>query len=180
MKNMISICGAALIAAAIATPAAAQVPGTYSGTTADGSGLSFVVGTDPNTGSLAVTSASIFFSAPCRGSTYVLNTGWGFGLADDIANGKVTISQVDNYFHFAITLDFSSDGQSATGKITSTSPTLYPVSTRPTKALICTSPKQALNLTLEVGAQPAKLKVNQQSVHRNATDENVKSDEASE
>jgi hypothetical protein len=157
MKRIINATGAAIIAAAIATPAMAQVAGTYAGTSADGNGLTFVVGTDPNTGDLAVTSASIFFSAPCKNSTYVLNTGWGFGLNSDIAtNGRVTISSNDNYFTFEIHLDFASDGQSATGTIVSTSPTLDPVGPRPTHALICTSPKQALTLTLQASSDAAQ------------------------
>jgi hypothetical protein len=155
-KNIINACGAAIIAAALATPAIAQVEGTYVGTSADGNGLTFIVGTDPNTGDLAVTSASIFFTAPCKNSTYVLNTGWGFGLNSDIKFRRVAISSNDNYFAFAITLDFASDGQSATGTITSTSPTLTPVGPRPTHALICTSPKQELALTLQPAADAAQ------------------------
>ena len=165
MKSMIGVCGAAMMAAAIATPAAAQVAGTYSGTSADGQSLTFVVATDPNTGELAVTSAGIYFSAPCRDSTYILNTGWGFGLAADIKKGTVRISEYDNYYHFAVTLTFASDGQSATGTIASTSPTLYPDSAKPTKALFCTSPEQALSLTLQLDAPatPAP-QVNQRNI----------------
>jgi hypothetical protein len=155
-KNIINACGAAIIAAALATPAIAQVEGTYEGTSADGNGLTFVVGTDPNTGDLAVTSASVFFTAPCKNSTYVLNTGWGFGPTSDIKNRRASIISDDNYFSFKITLDFASDGQSATGTITSTSPTLTPVGPRPTHALICTSPKQALALTLQPAADVAQ------------------------
>lgn len=155
MRSLINVYSAAIVAAVIATPAAAQVVGTYQGTSTDGQGLTFVVGTDTNTGELAVTSATIFFSAPCKGSTYVLDTGWGFGLTDDIKKGKVSISATDNYFTFAVTLDFASDGQSATGTVTSISPTLEPVGKRPTKALICTSPKQDLTVTLQPADAPA-------------------------
>jgi hypothetical protein len=157
MKRIINATGAAIIAAAIATPVMAQVAGTYSGTSVDGNGLTFVVGTDPNTGDLAVTSATIFFSAPCKGSSYVLNTGWGFGLNSDIAaNGKVTITSNGNYYAFDVHLDFSSDGQSATGTVVSVSPTLDPVGPRPTHALICTSPKQALALALQASSDAAQ------------------------
>jgi hypothetical protein len=154
MKSIIY--GAAIIAAAIATPAIAQVEGTYGGTSADGNGLTFVVGTDPSTGNLAVTSATIFFTAPCKNSTYVLNTGWGFGLTADIKDGKVSITSNGNYFSFHIGLDFASDGQSATGEIVSTSPTLTPVGPKPTHALICTSPKQDLTLTLQASSDAAQ------------------------
>jgi hypothetical protein len=149
MKSLINACGGAILAAALATPAAAQVAGTYAGTTADGVGLSFVVGTDSNNGDLALTSAGINFTAPCKNSTYVLNTGWGFGLTADIVHHKVSYVAIDNYFVFTFSLDFSSDGQSATGTITSVSPTLTPVSNKPKKALFCESPKQGMTLTLQ-------------------------------
>jgi hypothetical protein len=160
MKTIINAFGAAIIAAALATPAMAQVPGTYAGTSADGNGVKFVVGTDSTTGELAVTSASIIFSAPCRNSTYVLNTGWGFATVADINRArKVLIAANGNFFRFNIALDFASDGQSATGTILSTSPTLYPVGPKPTHALICTSPKQDLTVTLQPssGAAPKEL-----------------------
>jgi len=155
MKSLFSACGGALLAAALATPAAAQEAGVYAGTSADGVGIQFTVGTDSGNGDLALTSAGIGFSAPCKNSTYVLNTGWGFGLTADIVNRKVKYVAIDNYFVFTFSLDFSADGQTATGTIISVSPTLSPVSNKPKKALICTSPKQTLSLTL----QPASAKV---------------------
>jgi hypothetical protein len=149
MKSLFNVCGGAILAAALATPAAAQVAGVYAGTSADGVGIQFTVSTDPNTGDLALTSAGIGFSAPCKNSTYVLNTGWGFGLTADIANRKVSYVAIDNYFVFTFNLKFSSDGQSATGSITSVSPTVSPVSNKPNKALFCESPKQDMTLTLQ-------------------------------
>src|SRR5471032_1019850 len=160
MKTIINACGAAIIAAALATPAMAQVAGTYAGTSTDGNAVKFVVGTDSTTGEFAVTSASIVFSAPCKNSTYVLNTGWGFATLADINRARsVVIAAHDNFFRFNIALDFASDGQSATGTILSTSPTLFPVGPKPTHALICTSPKQNLTLTLQSssGAAPREL-----------------------
>jgi hypothetical protein len=157
MKRSINIFGAAIVATVIAAPAMAQVAGTYGGTSADGNGVTFVVGTDPSTGNLAVTSATIFFTAPCKNDTYVLNTGWGFGLTQDIAaNGRVTISETGNYYTFYVALDFASDGQSVTGTIISISPTLTPVGPRPTHALICTSPRQALTATLQASSDAAQ------------------------
>jgi hypothetical protein len=147
MKSFITACGGALLAAALATPAAAQTAGTYNGTSADGSGLSFVVGTDSGTGKPAVTNATIFFTAPCKGSSYVLGTGWGFGLTADINKGKVKYTAIDNYFVISFDLVFS--GDTATGTIKSISPTLTPVSAKPKKALICTSPTQSLSVSLQ-------------------------------
>ena len=164
MRSLISVCSAAMVAAALATPAAAQVVGTYSGTSADGQSLTFVVGTDTTSGEPAVTAATGYFSAPCRGSSYVLETGWGFGTLNDIKKGKTKISVSGNYFTIAVSLDFASDGQSATGTITSISPTLEPVGTRPTKALICTSPKQDLTVAL----QPADVPTGTSKAHNEA------------
>jgi len=153
MKSLFNACGVALLATTLATPAAAQVAGTYSGTSADGSGLTFVVGTDSGNGNPAVTNATIFFSAPCKKSSYVLNTGWGFGLTADIVHHKVKYTAIDNYFVISFSLDFS--GDTATGTITSISPTLSPVSAKPKKALICESPSQSLSVSLP--SEPARV-----------------------
>jgi hypothetical protein len=150
MKGIINVGGAAIIAAMLATPATAQEQGTYSGTSADGQNLSFVVGTDPNTGYPALVSAGLSFSAPCKNSTVVFTSAWGFGLMQDIIDRKTgQFSQTDAYFTFDLKLDFTVDGQSATGTIRTYSPTLDPVSSKPTKALFCESPEQALSLTLQ-------------------------------
>jgi hypothetical protein len=149
MKSLFKACGGIILAAALATPAAAQEAGIYAGTSADGVGIQFTVSTDPNTGDLALTSAGIGFSAPCKNSTDVLNTGWGFGLTADIVNSKVTYEAIDNYFVFDFSLTFSSDGQTATGTITSYSPTVTPLTDKPKKALFCVSPKQTMSLTLQ-------------------------------
>jgi hypothetical protein len=148
MKIMTSLLATAVAAAAIATPVAAQVPGTYSGTTADGQSVSFVVATDPNNGEYALTSASINFSAPCKNQDYTLNTGWGFGLEADIVKRRVVTTQSGNYFYFAINLLFSTDGQSATGTLESISPTLFqtPTATKPNTSAYCESPKASPDL----------------------------------
>ena len=51
MNCIISVCGAAIIAFALVTPAAAVdvAPGTYNGMSADGNDLTIVVATDPRT-----------------------------------------------------------------------------------------------------------------------------------
>jgi hypothetical protein len=150
MKGIINVGAAAIIAAMLATPAAAQEAGTYTGTSADGQGLTFVVGQDSGTGNLAITSAGISFSAPCRNSTVVLNQDWGTGLLQDIIHRKTgKFSLTDAYFTFTLQIDFSADGQSATGTIKTFSPTLDPIGSAPTKALFCESPEQTLSLTLQ-------------------------------
>jgi hypothetical protein len=149
-------CAAVGLAALMAGPAAAQVAGVYSGNSADGNGLSFTVATDSNTGALAVTSALVFFTAPCKGSTFVLNTGWGWGPTSDIADHKVTSVTDGTYFNITFSLKFAADGQSATGTIVSVSPALDNSAGPAKKALFCTSPKQTLSLALQPpGAKPA-------------------------
>jgi len=148
---------AAALVAALASPAAAQVAGTYSGTTADGNNVSFTVGTDPNTGNLALTSASVSISALCSdGSTF--NTGWGFGFSPlpDISHHKVTSDGGGPYLTTDFSLTFSADGQSATGTIYEAVPTLTPVGPKPKKALFCSSAQQSMGLTLQSGSDKPK------------------------
>jgi hypothetical protein len=167
------------MAASLAKPAAAQEVGVYAGTSADGQDISFTVADDPNNGELELVSAGINFSAPCKNSTYVLNSNWGFGLSSDITNGKVSFVNQDNYFKFTVKLTFSADGQSATGFITSVSPTLYPATGTPTHSLFCTSPRQALSLTLQPADAPA-IKVEHQSTRRNAAQSGAEADNTEE
>jgi hypothetical protein len=115
MKRLFDVCGGAILAGALATPAAAQVVGTYRGTAADGTDIAFLVSTDASTGNLALTGAGIDFAAPCKNSSYVLISGWGFDLLADIVNRKVSYVAVNNYFVFTFNLKFSGDGHSATG-----------------------------------------------------------------
>lgn len=140
---------AAALAGALALPAAAQVAGTYAGTTADGNPLSFTVATDVNTGLLTVTEGGLSFSALCNdGSTF--NTGWGyFVTAPDIVNRKVSYVQTFPYFVFTVSLKFSMDGQSATGTVMSVSPELSPAGPKPKKALFCTSASQSFGVSLQ-------------------------------
>ncbi len=143
---------AAALAAAVASPAAAQVAGTYSGTSADGNSVSFVVGSDPSNGDLALTSASIGFSALCSdGSTLNAGIGFGFYPLADIVNHRTTSRGGGNYNTTDLSLTFSADGQTANGFIYSVSPTLSPVGPAPKKALICKSARQPMGLTLQSG-----------------------------
>jgi hypothetical protein len=90
MRDVFIACGAIILAAAFANPAAAQLQGTYTGTSADGQGLTFVVGTDANNSEPEITSASVSFIAPCKKSTYTLYQGEGWGPNADVVSGKVT------------------------------------------------------------------------------------------
>jgi hypothetical protein len=149
---------AALMVAGVG-PAAAQVAGVYSGTSMDGNGITLDVSTDTGTGLLAVTGASIGFSALCSdGST--LNSGWGYGLTQDILNRKVKNTTAGYYFTITFDVTFSRDGQSATGTISTVSPTLSPVGAKPKKALFCTSASQPLGLTLQADGAKVRPPVN--------------------
>ena len=147
MKSLLSACGGVLLAAALATPASAQLQGTYTGTSADGQGLTFVVGTDPNNSEPEVTGASVGFSAPCKNSIYTLNEGEGWGPNADIVNHKVTTIFSFPGFYNKLTLKFSSNGQTATGTIESIAPYLNPANSPPKNSLFCESPKQTMSVT---------------------------------
>jgi hypothetical protein len=153
MKKFAITGGLAILAASLATPAAATVtvePGTYVFTAADSSTQTYTVTIDSN-GNTAVTGLSVGFNEVCRVSgiepPYSLITGWGFGGDYVIGKtGKVTISATGNYFTFDITLDFGANGTATVGTITSYGVTLYPenpFSAHPTHALFCESPRQA-------------------------------------
>jgi len=152
MKRLLTAAAAVAALAAAAGPTAAQVAGTYSGTSADGNGVSFTVATDPNNGDLAITSASISISALCSdGSTF--NTGWGFGFSPlpDIINHKVTSKGGGPYLTTDLNLTFSADNQSAKGFILEIVPTLTPVGPAPKKALICRTKRQTMGVNLQPG-----------------------------
>jgi len=126
-----------------------QTTGFYKGTSADGSTVEFQVAADSSTGKLAVTNATVFFSAPCKGVVTTISTGWGYGLLADIVNRKVINSTNGPFFDISFNLLFSADGQSAAGNIASISPDLYtvPGASKASRALFCTSPKQTMSLT---------------------------------
>jgi hypothetical protein len=152
MKNTI-LCGALAAAASIMAghPAAAQVAGTYSGSSADGSGVSFTVATDPSNGDLAITSAVIFYGAPCKASTVTNYGGWGYGLNADIVNGVTSNNTYTPNFDITFSLKFSADGQTATGDITTLIGILDTDETPPKKSLFCESKKQKMSVSLQSG-----------------------------
>ena len=156
MKYVLSACGAAIVAVALATSATAAVtvePGVYVFQAADGSTQTFTVTID-GSGFTAVTSLGVGFIAPCKVSgtepPYTFESGWGFGGDYVIANnGKVKFTAAGNYFTFDKSLDFGAGGTATGGTITSYSVTLYPENpfiSKPTKALFCEAPSQAMTL----------------------------------
>lgn len=138
----VSIALAALGALSFAAPGQAQQVGTYSGTTADGSGLSFTVGTDPNNGAFEFTGAGIGFNAFCKRSNYDWGTGWGFGLSQDIVSGSnnvVVNANSYNYFYINYKLTFV-DANTIQGTVNTVTAALEP-GDPPTKADFCKAPK---------------------------------------
>jgi hypothetical protein len=146
MKHLMS---AALIIGMAGGPAAAQVAGTYSGTAKDGSNVTFTVSTDTSTGLLAVTAAGINFQAPCKGESYTLYQGEGYGMTADINNGAVSNTTYYSDFYIAFSLKFAKNGQTATGSVEVIAPALYTANTPPTKALFCESKKQTMSVSLQ-------------------------------
>jgi hypothetical protein len=152
MKSILIASGAALFAAALATPAAAVTvePGVYIFEAPDTTTQTITVSIDGN-GDTAVTSLNISFIAPCRitatETAYTLDSDWGFGGDYVIKpDGKVTFSATGNYFTFDVTLEFGNNGTATVGTITSYGATLYPQNpavAHPTHALFCISPYQA-------------------------------------
>lgn len=144
---------AALIASvAAASPAMAQVAGTYSGTAKDGSDVTFTVATDTATGKLAVVSAGINFIAPCKGVSYTLYQGEGYGMTADITNGAVSNTTDYPNFYIVFSLKFAKNGQTATGLEEVISPALYPPNATPAKSVFCESKRQAMSVSLQTTA----------------------------
>jgi hypothetical protein len=146
MKRLLAT---AALAAAFASPAAAQVAGTYAGTSADGQSVTVYVGTDPITSNLAIVGAAIFYNAPCKGKTgTVLTSGIGYNPNTDLNGNMVTVDFDIPSIASNFTLTFDNDTNTATGTIQTFAPNLYPAGVLPKKSLFCVSKKQAVSLAL--------------------------------
>lgn len=147
MKNLLAT---AALAAAFATPAAAQIAGTYTGTSADGQAVTVYVGTDPYTSQTAIIGAGIYFVAHCKGNTgTVLTSGIGYDPNEDLVGNQVTVNFDTSNIASTFTLTFNDSTSSATGFIETAAPDLYPSGIKPKKALFCVSKKQSVNLTYQ-------------------------------
>ncbi len=140
-----------VIAGLAASPAFAKpvAVGTYKGTTADGSGVTFVVTKDADTGVFAVTSATIFYTAVCPGNAGTVGQGIGFGLSAAIHDKMVTYSSnLPNYFYEQFALTFDTTDNTVTGTVTSATAQLAKRNGIPTRAYECISASQALTASL--------------------------------
>lgn len=146
--------GALAIAATWSTGAQAQQAGVYSGTAADGSPVSFTIGTDPQTGALQVQSTFISVTDLCNPNGSTFSTAWGLGGdGTDLtgATGKYTYSF--SYFYVTATLKFV--GSTLTGNILNATPILVPPMAgagEPRKAAYCYGKKQTYTATLGAAA----------------------------
>ena len=142
---------ASAILAASAGAASAQQAGTYSGSMADGTNISFTIGTDGQTGALQVTAASIGVSDTCNPGAFSYNTGWGLGGdGTDLSGNKGSYTYSFGYLYVTATLSFS--GANLKGTVENATPTLIPPATgsgEPKKAAYCSSKKQAYTATLQ-------------------------------
>jgi hypothetical protein len=137
------LCRISILAVLFGTTAAsAQQVGTYSGNTADGSGISFTVAVDSSTGAYEFTGAGIGMNAFCKRTNTTFSTGWGFGLGQDIVSGNNNIvvnANQYNYFYINYNLKFT-DNDTIQGTVNSVVAALEP-GNPPTKAAFCKAPK---------------------------------------
>ena len=142
---------AVTLLSALAGAAFAQQAGTYSGTAADGSAISFTVGTDPSTGNLQVASANISFSDTCNPGSFTFQSSWGLGASGPDLTGSTGTyaTNVAGYFDVMATLQFS--GPNLTGTIENVAVNFVPPATgsQPTKSAFCKSKKQKYTATLQ-------------------------------
>jgi hypothetical protein len=145
--------------------AQAQKIGTYYGTSADGQFLDFTVGTDTNTGSLALLGAGINFAAACTGGNPDLMASWGFGFTQDIAAHKVSMLFGNTDVYVTANLVFAGNGNTVSGNITSRAAAFAPSTGAPVKAEYCISAKQAFTATLSTSAPKVAVPAAGTSVH---------------
>ena len=149
-------CAAALLAG-FAGAAHAQQAGTYSGTAADGSSLSFTVAADPNTGALQVASANISFSDTCNPGSFTFQSSWGLGGSGPDFTGATGTYATNVAGYFDVISAFKFSGTTMSGTIENVAVNFVPASGTglPKKAAFCKSPKQSFRATLQPGMNPA-------------------------
>lgn len=147
--NWIAVCCVVTGALTVASPALAIKLGHYSGTTADGHTILFVVARDPNTNAPELSSLTINYSAHCSqtGDTYGSGTQYGVADGHDFARGRLTFTEHTLFTYNRNVIIFTSH---TTAKGT----TVYTVGalgsgTPPKRSQLCTSPEQAFTATYQ-------------------------------
>ena len=160
---------AAILAVAVPMNAWAQQVGTYNGTTADGNSVSFTVGVDPSNGDFEITGATIFFTATCQVTGDMVNTGWGFGMGQDIVGGTAPFQSGDEYFDIYSPANIVFHGtQTVTGHLVSRT-AVFRSGTPPTQAEFCISPSQAFTATFSTTDRASPLPVGSTAVYHGRT-----------
>ena len=154
IRQRAAVAAGLLAAACLANAASAQEAGTYSGTAADGSTISFVVATDTATGKLQITAFNFGFADTCSPGAFAFNSGWGLpGQSVDLKGAKTVYKFDFPYVDVTATIDFS--GSSASGTITNVTPTLVAPAVSGAmsrKAAFCHSAKQSYTATVTAAA----------------------------
>jgi hypothetical protein len=145
MKKFRLAATAFAVSCAISVGVKAQQVGTYQGKTADGEPVSFTV-TQNSKGQLALTAATIYFSAKCKSPNGDLNSGVGVGMDQVIKNSKAswTFKTSDTVWFMA---NFTFVIDQVSGDITTRAAAFVPGKQPPAAAEFCESPKQAFSAT---------------------------------
>lgn len=131
--------------------ALAQANGNYSGTEANGAGISMTVATDTTTGLPEITGFSVGITGNCKPSGMV-STSWGFGPNVDIVNNKAKVALNFIYDDSQVSLAFGANN-TVSGTVQSVTPILLAVTKGfPRRALFCFSPKQSFTMTYQGAA----------------------------
>jgi len=141
----------AAAAVCIAGTAEAQKVGTYSGTAADGTFVSFSV-TKP-AANFQFTNGDVNFMAACTNPARTANEGWGFFLGQDIVAGSNPFHSSNDYYDVRGAMHFVNNN-TISGQITSFTAVFVPGQDPPKTAQFCKSAKQGF--TLHWAAAPGR------------------------
>lgn len=139
---------AAAALACFAGTADAQKVGTYSGTAADGTFISFSVDKNGTGGSFRFTNGDVNFEAKCTHPARTASEGWGFFMGQDIVAGANPFHSGNDYYDTRGTMKFAG-AHTLKGSITSVTAVFTPNGDPPTKAQFCKSAKQSFILTFQ-------------------------------
>ncbi|MBV9992424.1 MAG: hypothetical protein JOZ72_14175 [Alphaproteobacteria bacterium] len=150
VRTMILAAAATIL---VAGTAQAQKVGTYSGTAADGTYISFTVDKNGTAGAFRFANGDVNFEAQCTHPSRVASEGWGFFVGQDIVAGANPFHSGNDYYDTAGSMHFVNNNTLA-GTITSVTAVFVPGSTPPVNAQFCKSAKQAF--TLHWSAAPGR------------------------
>lgn len=141
----------------LASAASAQALGNYSGTQANGAGISMTVTTDSATGKPEITSFGVSITANCKPSGSI-NTGWGIGPNVDFSStgtAKFVFGNGYPYLYLNVALSVDANNN-VTGTITEATPSFASYTTKPSRAIFCSVPKQSFTMSY-TGAAAARI-----------------------